>query len=149
MSSKAADIAALVAARVATIKVVNGFNTDIGLRVFRGRMSLNVKDLPCVILVEEADTVEEVKGTKVRLTQRYVIEGHDNCDPEHPNDRAHLILKDIKRAIFGGDLSFNGALRPNDLAYAGRSIAAREDGTSICAASIEIDLTYVEDLADP
>lgn len=149
MSSKASELAALVAARVATVRVANGFNTDVGLRVFRGRMSLNVKDLPCIILAEDADTVLEVKGTKVRLSQRYIIEGHDTCDPEHPNDKAHLILKDIKRAIFGGDLSFGGSLRPNDLEYAGRSIAAREDGTSICAASIEINLSYVEDLSNP
>jgi hypothetical protein len=149
MSSKASDIAATVASRLATIKVVNGYNTDIGLRVFRGRMSLNVKDLPCIVLAEDADTVQEIRGTKVRLTQRYTIEGHDNCDPLQPNDKAHEILQDIKRAIFGGDLSFGGALRPNDLAYSGRSIAAREDGTAICAASVDIDISYVEDLSDP
>lgn len=149
MSSKAADIAALVAGRVAGITVANGYNTNIGARVFRGRMSLNVKDLPCVVMVEGEDVVEESKGTKIRVTQRYILEGHSACDPLQPNDTAHLILKDLKRAIFGGDLSFGGALRPNDLTYAGRSIAAREDGTSICAASIEIDITYVEELSDP
>lgn len=149
MSSKASDIAALVAARAAEITIANGYNTDIGDRVFRGRMSLNVKDLPCVVMVEDSDLVEETKGTKIRVTQRYILEGHANCDPLNPNDTAHLILKDLKRAIFAGDLSFGGALRPNDLAYAGRSIAAREDGTSICAASIEIDISYVEDLSDP
>lgn len=149
MSSKASDIAAMIASRVGQITVANGYNTDIGLRVFRGRMALNVKDLPCIVLAEEGDSVQEVKGTKVRLTQRYTIEGHDVCDPVQPNDKAHEILKDIKRSIFGGDLSFGGALRPNDLAYSGRSIAARDDGTAICAASVDIEISYVEDLSDP
>lgn len=149
MSGKASDIAALVAERIESITQANGFDTDIGSKVYRGRMSLNVGDLPCAVIVEDLDTIVESKGTKVRVKQRYVIEGHDACDPDQPNDKAHLILKDIKRAIFGGDLSFGGALRPNELEYAGRSIGTREDGTSICAASVEIDVTYVEDLSDP
>lgn len=149
MSSKASDIALVIAGRIADITVANGYNTDIGLRVYRGRMSLNTKDLPCAVMVEDADSVLETKGTKVRVKQRYIIEGHDNCDPEQPNDKAHEILQDIKKAIFGGDLSFEGALRPNDIEYAGRSISAREDGTSICAASVDIDVTFVEELTDP
>lgn len=147
--SKASTIASAISSRVASITVANGYATDIGLRVFRGRASLNVQDLPCVVMVEAEDSVEEMKGTQARVVQRYVLEGHDQCDPAQPNDKAHLIMTDLKKAIFGGDITFGGVVKPSGLTYVGRSIGTREDGTDICAASITIDVQFVEDLANP
>lgn len=147
--SKASSMAQMIVTRLATINIANGYATDIGVRVFRGRMNLVPEELPCVILVEGEDTVQDTKKTEVKVRQNYIIEGHDECDPSNPNDKAHLILADLKRAIFGVDPTFGGEVRPSELQYAGRQISVREDGTALVAASISINITFVEDLANP
>jgi len=150
--SKASDIAAELAARLATITKANGYNTDIGLHVFRGKRRLDEEHhLPCVVLVEGNDTPADDSGTNASLNQRYLFEAHDACDPDHPNDKAHLIIADLKRAIFSGEpkhgLRLNG--KAKQVAYKGRTIGAREDGAAIVFAGIHIDVLYTEDLANP
>lgn len=149
--SKASDVAAAFAARLATITVANGFATDIGNNVLRGKPNIyhsdEDSDLPCIILAEAEDRVEDQKPRTglVKLAQRYVFEGHDLCNPDHPNDKAHLVLADLKRAIFGqsfGDMLY-------ELRYVGRAIGARPDGTAIVAASIEVEAVYSENLTNP
>lgn len=149
--SKASDAAAAFAARLATITTANGYSTEIGANVLRGKPNIfhsdDDSDLPCIILAEAEDRIEDQKPRTglVKLAQRYVFEGHDACDPDHPNDKAHLILADLKRAIFGqpfGTMFY-------ELRYVGRAIGARPDGTAIVAASIEVEAVYSEDLANP
>lgn len=146
--SKASDVALALSARIAAITTANGYATNVGAQVFRGRLTIDQGDLPCSVIVEGEDTVEDGKlSGKVKLAQRYIIEGHAECDPAQPNDIAHLILADLKRAIFGGEKNFAGLL--HDLRYVGRNIGARPDGTAIVAASVEIECVFVEDLTNP
>lgn len=145
--SKASTIAAAISARLATITVANGYSTDIGLTVFRGRRKLDESHIPCAVLVEGDDRIDAAKRDEVKTVQQYFIEGHAECDPDNPNDTAHLILADIKRAVFGGDTTFGNTVR--NLNYAGRSIQPREDGLAIVSASIEIGAEFVEQLSNP
>jgi hypothetical protein len=148
-STTASELALLVSERVAAIQIANAFNTDVGLKVYRGKLSLNLSDLPCVVIVEGDDTTEDQRKSEIKLQQQYVIEAHHSCDPLQPNDTAHLLLKDLKRAIFGGDVTFGGRIKRDGLKYLGRAIGTRADGTNICAASITIAIEYVEDLGNP
>jgi hypothetical protein len=148
--SKASDIAAAISARIAQIAIANGYSTDIGTRVFRGRLTLDKEDLPAAILVEDEDRVKEQKRNliDVSLYQTYIVEGHDVCDPLQPNDKAHLILADIKRAIFGSnDKTLNGLVL--EIQYVGRSIGQRPDGTAIVAAAVTFQCHFTENLANP
>lgn len=147
--SKASDLAIALTTKLETILIANGFETDIGARVFRGKASINIEHLPCIVLVEEHDNVIEVKQTQAVVEQHYVIEGHAECDPDYPNDTAHLILADLKRAVFSGDRTFGNAVKPSGLKYVTRAIGIREDGSKICAASIEISMLFVEDMLNP
>jgi hypothetical protein len=147
--STASTLALNIAARLAEITTANGYATDIGLKVLRGRTRLDPSELPCVVIVEGDDEVQDNTEIRVKLKQRYAFEGHMACDPDHPNDTAHLIIADLKRAIFGGDRSFNGLVRKGGLEYVGRRISTREDGQAIIAASIEIDCEIAEDLTNP
>jgi hypothetical protein len=153
--SVASDIAGALAARLAQITVANGYATDIGLRVFRGKRSLGEEAVPCVTVIE-GDDAPQTGGGKlngaVTIAQRYAIEGHVVCDPDHPNDAAHLVIADLKRAIFAGGRAVGGAPKlgnAREVNYVGRSISSREDGLAIVAASIEIDAVYAEDLRAP
>ncbi|MGH7461960.1 MAG: hypothetical protein ACREMA_13175 [Longimicrobiales bacterium] len=150
--SKADDIARVLSARLERITKANGFATDIGLRVYRGRRSLDAEtDVPCVVLAEGNDTPQDDSLTLVSISQRYVCEAHVPCDPDHPNDAAHQIIADLKRAIFGGEPKHGMRLdgHAKQLHYKGRAIGPREDGGETVSAGIHIDVLYVEDLTNP
>lgn len=143
----AAEISSLIADRIETITVANGFNTDIGLKVLRGRRRVDGSDVPCVSIIEGDDTPQSQTLRSANISQPYSIEAQDTCDPDHPNDKAHLLLKDLKRAIFGPDSDLARTVK--NIKYAGRAIAPREDGTSIVVAGIQIEVLFVEDLTNP
>lgn len=148
--SKAKDIAAQVEARVSAIRISSGYLTDIGQRVFRGRRKIDPTHLPCIVIVEAEDRVDDYQRARCKTAQSFVIEGHSKCDPDHPNDKAHDMIADLKRAIFSPtDQSFSGLVRPDDVVYRGRQINARDDGTDFVSADIHVELTFAEDLRNP
>ncbi len=143
----ARDIALALDTRLRGIAPAAGYRTPMGERVYRGRRRLNEEHIPCIVLIESDDEPQDHRPGRVKLAQRYLIEGHTPCDPDNPNDAAHDILSDLKRAIFAGDDTLGGLVRT--LKYLGRSIEPREDGLSLVSASIEIEVDYIEDLSNP
>lgn len=149
--SKASDIAAAITARLAQISIANGYHTDIGLRVFRGKRDLDEPDAPCCVLVESDDSVAPAsasRNTKVIITADYAIEALLACDPDHPNDAAHLAITDLKRALFNGDPSY-GKLINKGLAYTGRVIEPRESGSGLVGVQVKVQAEFVEELMNP
>lgn len=143
----AAQVATAIFDRVSTISIANGYNTDIGLNVLRGRRRIDTSDLPCLTIIEGEDSPQAQTLRSVNISQRYYLEAQDECDPDHPNDKAHLLLKDLKRAVFGPDSDLTKTVK--NVKYAGRAIAPREDGTTVVIASIQIEVLFVEDLTNP
>jgi hypothetical protein len=155
--SKASEVALAIDAILKTITVANGYQTDIGNTVFRGKLKIAEDDVPCVVLDEGGDKIKadasnanmpgNIKLKPVLLLQRYHVSGHTTCDTDNPNDAAHLMLEDIKRAIFGGDRTLGGAVR--NIYYVGRDIGRREDGLALVAAVVAFDCEFAEDLTSP
>lgn len=149
MNLTSKTIAGLLKARFATITVANGYLTNIGLRGFAGKLLLDEGQAPCFVIREGDDAVQEQMRAKVRTMQRYAVEGHDACDPDDPNDKAHDILRDVMFCLFNeaADNSFGGHVRK--VFYRGRAIGTREDGLAFVSASMEFDLEFVIALTDP
>ena len=147
--NQAAPLAAAIEARVAQISVANGFNTEIGSRVLRGRRRIDDNQVPCVVIAEGLDTATPGPGRlpTVEVSQTYMLIAYHECDPDHPNDMAHLMIKDLKRAIFHDGVTLGGNVRR--VKYSGRDIGPRADGVGIVCASIEIVVEFVEDLSNP
>lgn len=145
--SIASEIALAIHDRLTQITVANGYLTDAGLRVFRGRRTLDERDVPCIVLMEDIDEVQDAKMNLVKLHQRYVVEAHSTCDPNNPNDKAHELLTDLKKAVFAGDKTFGGKVR--NLFYRTRRIGPREDGSALVFASVTFDAEFSEDLTNP
>lgn len=153
--STASTLAGAIATQLAQITKANGYATDIGTKVLRGRRRLDESHLPCTVIIESDDRVtsearsvprpgERTKA--VKLAQRYTLEGHLPCDADHPNDAAHDAIADLKKAVFS-ELTLGGLVR--DISYIGRVISAREDGIEVVSGAIVIELEYTEDLANP
>ena len=143
--STAKEIGTALAGNLATITSVNGYKTDMGLRVYKGRRSLDDSLTPCAVLAELPDQVADAipHGTLILVKQRYVIEAHVPCDPNNPNDAAHDAIEDIKRMIFGRE--HHAQIRT--LNYVGKAILPRQDGSAYVGASITIECTFKERLA--
>lgn len=151
--SRASEIATILESRIARITVANGFNTDISTHIFRGKRGLDRDaDLPCVVMVEGIDNPKSDDSLAACLIeQNYMFEAHATCDPNHPNDTAHLIIADLKRAIFEGEPKHGMRLegKAKHMTYRGRAFGVKEDGAGMVFAAVHIAVTYVEDLTNP
>jgi hypothetical protein len=149
---KSSEVSDEIYRRISSITKANGFETDIGLSVKRGRRKLPAEDeIPCAVIIEGPDDVEDMAGKTqsalIKVRQAYVIDGFDTCDPEHPNDTAHAIIRDIKRAIFSDGRTFGGKV--SEVLYTGRDIGPRPDGAAFVQARVMIDASFAENLATP
>ena len=152
--SKASQLAAAINARIAAISVANGYNTDIGALVYRGKRTANEDKVPFAFIIEGDDQVVEQNGMQARVVVSYAVEGHAACDPDNPNDTVHLIVADLKRAIFGGDVTYGGLVVKRSgaepgLRYQGRTVGEREDGAKIVGAGVLFTCEILEDLPNP
>lgn len=156
--TRAADVAADLYARMSAIRLAAGFDTDIGRDVKRGRRKMPGDDAPpCLVMYEGDDDIKDRPG-KIPLAnvqQAYVFDAFDKCDPENPNDQAHKMIRDMKRAIFKGnalnddkgDMTLGG--RVNRVLYVGRDIGPRPDGVALVQARVMIVVEFVENLLNP
>lgn len=146
----AGGIAEELSQRLAAILLANGCETNIGVRVFRGRRRHPAdEDVPCIVIAEGGDDVQDRPGRvpQVLIQQTYVIDGFDACDPDNPNDKAHAMIRDIKRAVFADGTTLGKRVSKCD--YLGRDIGPRADGIALVQARVMIGVTYVETLAEP
>lgn len=150
--STANDIALAVSARLDNITIANGYQTDVGQNVFRGRRRLDPSHLPCVVLIEREDQPAGQSGQRepqVKVKQRFTMEGHADCDPDNPNDVGHKIVADMKKAIWSAPFMYGADKKLITVNYEGRSIAPREEGLAVVSAAVEISVEFVETLGSP
>lgn len=143
------EIAVELARRMALVTKSGGYLTDAGTRVLRGRRRIDDGQVPCIVIAEGLDQVTQhpARMAMAEIEQTYILIAYDECHPDHPNDKAHSLLKDLKRAVFADGVTFSGKVRKVE--YKGRDIGPRSDGVGIVCASIEIEVKYVEDLTNP
>ena len=154
---KSSDIAEYLTEVLGTIKVSNGYNTDIGATVYRGRLKHDEDRVPYAVLIEGEDRPQENDGGRldVTLEQDFVLGAYVFCNVDNPNDAAHDAIADIKKAVFSSDLARKqmagargGNGRVKNLEYKGKDIGPRADGKNIVFAVVHISVTFAEDLLD-
>lgn len=152
----ASQVAAEIYARMQDIKIENGYETNMGLTVFQGKVKVadeQVQEaISCVSVIEGIDVVQQQAAQgrlpAVRVEQRYGLVGYAVCDLDQPNLAAHAMLRDFKRSIWkGGDSTWGGKVR--SVLYRSRDIGPRPDGVAIVMALLEIGVEYAEELGQP
>lgn len=146
----AGQIASLIESRIELVTVANGYETDIGLKVLRGARKIDDEWVPCATIIEGNDKPEQshsLKAPSAKIEQHYVLGGYVKCNPQHPNDAAHKVIRDLKKVVFGDGATLGGKVVKVE--YKGRDIGPRTDGVAIVFAIIEIVVTYTENLAEP
>lgn len=145
----ATQVAIELESRISKISIANGFNTDIGVKVYRGKRRIDDEAIPCSTITEGNDNPVSRPGRLplIAIEQDYIVGGYVQCDPDHPNDAAHLVLKDLKTVLFADGGTWGGVTRIVN--YKGRDIGPRSDGGNFVFAIVEFSVTYVEDLSKP
>lgn len=144
------DVALELAARVSQITIANGYATDVGLRVYRGRRRLTPEHLPCVVLIERKTTpIEQSKGD-AKVAAGFVLEGHSECDPDNPNDMGHALEADIMQAVFTTpEFTYGSPPKKATYEYGGTEISPREDGQKHVQTAVDVTVSYVVRKAKP
>lgn len=154
--TRARDIALHIDGLLRTVTKANGYETDIGLKVFRGKRKIDDRSVPCSVLLEGDDSPGGQQGNgSQKITQSYVLGGYAPCDIDNPNDVAHQIISDLKKVVFQrvdltkaethlGNTTFGG--RVKEVTYAGRNIGPMGDSAAVVFGVIHIDVTFVEQL---
>lgn len=154
--TSAEAVAAEILARIGAVSVANGYETNLGAKVFAGRRSVDPSMLPCATLIEADDEIQDLTNMRIgvpqaEIKQHYVMYAYLECDPDHPNTMAHKAIRDFKRAVFNTDgkpdASFGRKVR--EVRYLGRDISPRADGSATVVAAIEITVQFVESLSAP
>lgn len=141
-----------IVARLRTLTVDQGAETDIGTVVHLGYRHIDEEQVPCVMVVETEDESNMLQqGVHSDTHQHYEIYAFLRCDPASPNTAAHKAIRDLKRAIFvtagRGDRTLGRKVaRVN---YHGRAIAPRADSAPFVCAAIEVSTQFCEDLSKP
>ena len=149
----AEGVASEILSRLAGVTVALGYETDVGASVFAGRKRIDDDQIPCVVLIEGGDVPSRSgpSRTSHKVVQHYVLQAYLACDPNAPNTAAHKAIRDLKRAIFRTagkpDPTWNGKV--SEVRYLGRDIGPRSDGSAFVVAVIEIEIDFVEDVANP
>lgn len=154
IQNTAGGVSAIVSERLSQISKANGFETDCGTRIFRGRRKVEKEQVGttgCILILEGRDIPEQQIGgrlAQVLLLQEYGIVAFVPIEgTEEPNDAAHRALRDMKKAIWKSDATFGQQVK--EVRYQARDIGVREDGTNHVEVLLEIGVVFVESLITP
>lgn len=147
----AEQISDAVVARVQACTLANGAETDLGRVVYRGRRVIDDDMIPCAVILEGEDRVEEQAALNVNVKQQYLIYAYVPADPANPNVAAHKALRDLKRAMFrtAGKPDATWGWTVKRVHYQGKDIGPRTDGAGFVLVVLDIAVEYVESLAAP
>lgn len=141
-----------IVVRLDKLTTTQGAETDLGLRVYRGRRYVDDSMIPCCVLIEGQDEPEQ-KGKRgvYEIRRPYAALAYLPCDPDHPNVAGHAGIRDLKRAIFGGTGRDTATLdgQVASVEYEGSAIGPRADGAAFVVATVEFAVKYVENLLEP
>lgn len=138
---------------LSTITTENGYPSNAGKKVYRGRLNFDESMVPCIVLGEADDNPVDQNqyGRQVIVNQRFVVDAWVPCDPDNPNDAAHDAISDIKRLLFQNvnAMGAGGVLNKivKKIKYVGRSIGPRPEGGEIVRGTVIFEVTYTENLA--
>lgn len=144
------DLGKHIATLLTEIRVANGYETDVGQRVFRGKLKHDEDLVPYCVVVEGEDRPTDGAGDEIAVRQQYAVGAYLKCDPDNPNDAAHQAIRDIRRVIFARGTTPGARARLGNrvkrVRYLGKDIGPRADGRDIVFAIVHFEVEYVDNL---
>lgn len=141
--------------RLAKVRQCNGFASDAGLHIFKGREDIwgEFETYPCITVLSGEQTTQQQVGHKVRVFGDFIVVGLTESDPQCPLEAGHALEGDLMRALFPEAAAVTGNDRLDGAAtnvfYDGGLVAPREDGGRTTAAVINLRVEYTRHLFNP
>lgn len=144
----------------AEINGTNGYVSDIGGRVYRGRGFFGDETpLPCLSILEAPIPLDQIPMARDNEAQagpwELVVQGWVKDDRENPTDPAHVLLADVKRCLAIERKKANWSVSPDQGIFGlGRSVTGLYIGPGVVRPPEEISakayfwLTITLDLAE-
>lgn len=137
--------------RLKTILVANGYNTNAGQRVYRGRKSFDWGDaalFPAISVFDPEERCESLHEERNDYLLVFHVEAHGFASASNPADLAHDLIADIKKALFiYSDQTLGGLVVSFE--YKGREIQLPEDAGSVVSVRVVAEVKYPELYGDP
>jgi hypothetical protein len=148
------DVTNQVVALLDRIRQMNGFNTDIGLKIFNNRTKpVGDDEPPCIVLLEGDERVEatnmrrDLNGTEIaclaKVVQPYVVIAWDKCDPDSPGISANKMQRDIGKALFAAGDKL-GTMSDVEIKYTGKDTGSRADGVALVTTVFMFDAKFIK-----
>lgn len=154
MSSIPARIRDVLVARLQTIRRVDGFNTDLGLAITRGRVAYAVQDLatgPVANLYTQGEEYLDRSGNQQRNALTVIVEAWGQYD--HDADAvADELLADIKAAVLSAaQPTLTDAAGPlgQRLEYVSASVDLPDPGQRLVSVTVSLRCPYFERYGAP
>ena len=147
-----------IAARCRRILKAQDFRTDMGQKVLLGRPTLDVEELPALLVYSAQEEGKQERGQFTFMTNLLAVflEGQatwDGVDESQPELVAQDMVADLKRAVLlQGDqtlLAETGQNLARFVRYAGRVIGYPRDGSLAVSARVRVDVEYREKYGHP
>lgn len=138
------EVAEYLKTELVKVLVANGFETDLGERVFLGKRNVDEDEIPCVSIIEGEDQPGDTKNRDdVKIQVDFALAAYLKCDTDAPNTAAHAAIRDMKRVVWRAP---NLGNRVGALEYRGRDIGARSDGEAFVMAVLHFSFSISENL---
>ena len=140
--------------RLRHISPENGYYTDAGARVGRGRRTWPVGDLPAVSLFDGGEQAVDSGGTdSMRITRTFSVHIFAEVVQEETGSVLTLLEADVKACLVGwsASLGMREALgsAASALIYVGSEPVEREEGSSFEHSVLTFTTKYPEKHGDP
>ncbi|MDN5924460.1 MAG: hypothetical protein L0H70_05615 [Xanthomonadales bacterium] len=142
----------IVASRLADIARMDYYATDAGLRVLRARRTLDVAELPALVLWDDGEQAADAAGSNqsMAITLNLTVDAHVTADQDCTGAMLERIRADVKRACLidrGALADQRGAI--GVLTYTGTDTQARSDGACSESVAVHFIANYKEAYGDP
>lgn len=141
------------AARLGAIRTADGYRTDIGASVTRGRFVLRTDTtLAACSLMMLTRTAEETSGggDKSRVAAQIRIEAHHYYGPDEESEVvAQNMLADIQQAVEIEPFNLDGLLQAQGFNWAGDEVIYPDDVSNVVSAVVDYDIPHIRYTGDP
>jgi len=127
--------------RLEQIRIVNGYNSEIGLNVFRCRQAIDdASELPCANLWPMMDEQIDYKYGEIHATMPIKIEAFQTFTGNNASVESEKILGDLMYALTKSDPT--GGYSDNLLYVGGGVESYPPDGTRIIGVHVDLEIQY-------
>jgi len=134
--------------RLTLIRSINGYNTEIGKKIFRCRRTLDPSDdLPCTVIWPNPDESVEYRYGEVYATMPIRLEAQHAFDTDEASEEAEKCLGDLIMAMTSSDPTDGQA---DDVSYQGGGVNDYpDDGMRIVGVYALFNIKYHYEIGNP